>query len=39
MFNLRIAEKPDAPMLASHNCAMALETENKRLNGQNWAFI
>jgi ribosomal protein S18 acetylase RimI-like enzyme len=33
MFNLRIAEKPDAPMLAAHNCAMALETENKRLDG------
>ena len=31
MFNLRIAEKSDAPMLAAHNCAMAFETENKSL--------
>ena len=32
MFNLRIAEKSDAPMLAAHNCAMAFETENKSLD-------
>jgi len=31
MFNLRIAEKSDTPMLAAHNCAMAFETENKKL--------
>ena len=31
MFNLRIAEKSDAPILAAHNCAMAFETENKNL--------
>lgn len=34
MLKIRIADKSDAPLLTSHNCAMAMETENKVLDPQ-----
>ena len=34
MLKIRIAEKSDASLLSGHNCAMALETENKVLDPQ-----
>jgi GNAT superfamily N-acetyltransferase len=32
MLKMRIAEKIDIPLIAAHNCAMAMETENKMLD-------
>lgn len=34
MLNIRVAQRSDAPLLTAHNCAMALETENRVLDAQ-----